>query len=246
MTLRAKKFSCGFTLIEIMVALFLLGMVIAAVYSSWIAIIRGAKIGLNAAAEVQRSRIAIRTLEDALTSTRMFVSDGELYSFEGESGTKAYLSFVANLPTSFPRGGKFGDYTVRRVTFALQSGDENGSELVLRQAPMLVDMDQDETEHPVILAKNVKKFELGFWDIRTGDWLDEWTETNQLPPMVKVTLQLGGKGYQSKPREEMVRVVALPSVAVPSLWQMPGQAGRPPAGGNPGIVLPGQNPVPHR
>ena len=73
MKARVGKSSFGFTLNEIMVALFLLGMVVAAVYSSWIAIIRGAKIGLNAAAEVQRSRIAVRTLEDALTSTRMLV-----------------------------------------------------------------------------------------------------------------------------------------------------------------------------
>jgi type II secretion system protein J len=237
----ANKCSKAFTLIEVMVAMFLLAMVIAAVYSSWIAIIRGSKIGLNAAAEVQRSRIAMRTLEDALTSTRMFVSDAEFYSFEGETGNKAFLSFVANLPASFPRGGKFGDYTVRRVTFALEPGPESGSQLILRQTPMLVDTDVDEKEHPVVLAKNVKKFELGFWDARSGDWVDEWTQTNQLPPMVKITLQFGGKDYQSKPREEVVRVVALPAIAVPTVWQMPGQAGRP-TGGNPAPVT-GQSPV---
>jgi prepilin-type N-terminal cleavage/methylation domain-containing protein len=217
----------AFTLIEVMVALALLGMVIAAVYSSWIAIIRGSKIGLTAAAEVQRSRIAMRTLEDALTSTRMFVSDAEFYSFEGETGSKAFLSFVANLPASFPRGGKFGDYTVRRVTFALEPALNTGSQLVLRQTPLLVDADIDEKEHPVVLAKNVAKFELGFWDTRSGDWLDEW------------------KGYQSRPRDEVVRVVALPSIAVPTVWQTPGQPGRP-NGGNPRVVLPGQNPVPAR
>jgi type II secretion system protein J len=235
----------AFTLIEVMVALALLGMVIAAVYSSWIAIIRGSKIGLTAAAEVQRSRIAMRTLEDALTSTRMFVSDAEFYSFEGETGSKAFLSFVANLPASFPRGGKFGDYTVRRVTFALEPALNTGSQLVLRQTPLLVDADIDEKEHPVVLAKNVAKFELGFWDTRSGDWLDEWTQTNQLPPMVRITLQFAGKGYQSRPRDEVVRVVALPSIAVPTVWQTPGQPGRP-NGGNPRVVLPGQNPVPAR
>jgi type II secretion system protein J len=232
----------AFTLIEVMVALALLVMVIAAVYSSWIAIIRGSKTGLTAAAEVQRSRIAMRTLEDALTSTRMFVSDADSYGFEGETGNKAFLSFVANLPASFPRGGKFGDYTVRRVIFALEPAPDAGSQLILRQTPMWRDTDIDEKEHPVVLAKNVTKFELGFWDARSGDWLDEWTQTNQLPPMVKITLQFGGKAYQSKPREEVVRVVALPSIAVPTMWQTPGQPGRP-NGGNPGAVRPGQNPV---
>ncbi|MGN6556287.1 MAG: prepilin-type N-terminal cleavage/methylation domain-containing protein [Verrucomicrobiota bacterium] len=226
----------GFTLIEVMVALFLLGIIVAAVYSSWIAVVRGSKVGLSAAAEVQRSRVAMRTMEDALTSVRMFVADSEYYSFEAENGNKAYLSFVANLPESFPRSGKFGDMMVRRVTFAIEEGSDGESQLVLRQTPLLMDLDVDEQNHPVVLAKNVTKFELGFWDLRNAEWLDEWTQTNQLPPMVKVTMQFGQKGYQSQPRDEVARVVAIPAVAVPSVWQTPNQPGRPPI--NPGLPRP--------
>jgi uncharacterized membrane protein YgcG len=62
----------------------------------------------------------------------------------------------------------------------------------------------------------VKKFEMEFWDKQKGDWLDEWTQTNQLPQMVKFTLQL------SDEPNEITRIVALPSVAVQSMWQIPG------------------------
>lgn len=216
----------GFTLIEVMVALFLLGLVVAAVYSSWIAIVRGSKVGLEAAAEVQRSRIAMRTMEEALTSTRMYVADAEYYGFEAENGTKAYLSFVANLSQSFPRSGKFGDFTVRRVTFGLEQGPDSEPELVLRQFPILMEPDIDEREHPIILAQHVKKFELGFWDIRSGDWIDEWTETNQVPPMVRITLQFGVKKNNSRANEEVTRVVAIPAIAVPTVWQVEGAVGR--------------------
>jgi type II secretion system protein J len=236
------KKSEAFTLIEVMISLFLLGMVVAAVYSSWIAIIRGSKVGLESAAEVQRSRIAMRTIEDALTSTRMFMSDAKSYAFEAENGDRAFLSFVANLSEGFPRGGKFGDFTLRRVTFGLQQGRDPEPELVLRQFPAHMEPDIDEREHPVILARNVKKFELQFWDVRGAEWIDEWTQTNQLPPMVKITLQLGVKGnnVQSKPRDKITRVVAIPAIAVPTIWQKPGQSGQAP--GNPSAFRPGQAP----
>jgi len=61
--------------------------------------------------------------------------------------------------------------------------------------------------YPVVLANDVRKFELAFWDKQKGDWLDEWTQTNQLPQMVKFKIQLGGD------ENEITRIVALPSVA---------------------------------
>ena len=86
-------------------AIFLFGMVVAAIYSSWNAVVRGSQAGLKAAATVQRSRVAMRTLEDALTCARSFTSDPEYYGFEAENGDDALMSFVARLPESFPRGG---------------------------------------------------------------------------------------------------------------------------------------------
>src|SRR5438128_1577215 len=56
--------TAAFTLIEIMIAITILALVITAIYSSWTAILRASKAGLDAAASVQRARIAVRTLED--------------------------------------------------------------------------------------------------------------------------------------------------------------------------------------
>ena len=98
MTAGAAHKPRGLTIIEIMVAMAIFVMIVAAVYSSWMAIVRGAVSGRKAAAAVQRSRIAVRTLEDALTSVRAFASDVQYYSFVGENGDDASLSFVAKLP----------------------------------------------------------------------------------------------------------------------------------------------------
>jgi hypothetical protein len=95
------------------------------------------------------------------------------------------LSFTARLSKSFPRSGKFGDLDVRRVTFSVEPAPDGSRQLVLRQNPLVMELDTDEREHPIVLAKHVKGFEMQFWgtDKNPPDWVDEWSEqkTNQLP-----------------------------------------------------------------
>jgi type II secretion system protein J len=215
----------GFSLLEILLALTIFAMVLTAIYSSWIAIMRSSKIGLEAAADVQRARISIQTLEDALSCARSFAADVHHYSFLGENGSQASLSFVAQLPEVFPRSGKFGDFDVRRVTFALEPGPDSGNQFVLRQNPILMDLDKDELQHPIVLARNVKEFDMAFWNPTKAEWIDEWTQTNQMPLMVKVTLVFNGPKNSSQGLSETTRVIGLPSVMVQANWQTPG-AGR--------------------
>jgi type II secretion system protein J len=244
----------AFTLLEIMVAIGLFSLIIIAIYSSWTSILKGSKVGLEAAAAVQRQRITMRALEDSLLSAQMFTANANYYSFLADAdGDFASLSFVARLPKSFPRSGRFGDLNVRRVSFTVESGHESKRQLVLRQTPLLMDpdKDKDEQENPLVLARDVNKFILEFWDTRTGDWASEWTATNQLPQMVRITLELKKSDASSvEPSEVTVRTVALPANAVRPDWQMPnlgaGGLGVPNRGGvqpgnQPGPI-PGQNP----
>ena len=215
-------------MLEIIVAFFILGLVVAAIYSSWMAVVRGAETGKKAAAAVQRSRIAVRTLEDGLTSARMFAADMDYYSFEAQNGDDASLSFVSRLSDSFPRSGKFGSFNVRRLTFSIEPGPDSGNQLVLRQNPILMEMDIDEKEHPLVLAKNVTRFGMQFWDVRNKEWVDEWTLTNQLPPLLRFTLELGGDDPNSRVRQTVTKEIAPETTTVPPIWQgVQGQAGPP-------------------
>ncbi|HEU0039409.1 MAG TPA: prepilin-type N-terminal cleavage/methylation domain-containing protein [Verrucomicrobiae bacterium] len=223
--------SGGFTLIEIMMAMAIFALVLTAIYAVWTLILKSSKLGMAAAAQVQRERISVRVIEDALISTRSFAADLQHYAFIAENGDEATLSFVARLPKSFPRSGKFGDFDVRRLTFSVESRLGSGRQLVLRQNPILMDVDVDEKEHPLVLAKGVNKLLFEFWDVRLNDWVDEWTQTNQLPKLVKVTVQFvepNQHGSYSQRKEEVTRIVALPSITVPANLQMPGVPGRPP------------------
>jgi hypothetical protein len=121
---------------------------------------------------------------------------------------------------------------------------EGSSALMLRQTPLLTDQDSDETDHPLVLARNVKSFKIECWDARLNDWVDEWKNTNQLPKCVRLTLKLE-ENSRGQPMEEIMRIISLPSIAVARVWQGQGPAGAPPPGfqpggpGQPGTLPPG-------
>lgn len=221
----------GFTIIELITAMFIFGMVVATIFSTYTAVINGSVAANRAAAAAQRSRVALRTLEEALGAVRSFTADYQYYTFDAENGTEPYLSFVASVSDSFPRSGIFGDFNIRRLTFSVEDAPNWGKRLVLRQNPMLKDMSDDEQNYPLVLANDVREFQMQFFDKKQSEWLDEWDETNQLPQMIKFTVQFGGGDSQSPPQEEITRIVALASVAVQPQWQAPGAIGLAPISG---------------
>ncbi len=236
----APAHRAAFTLVEIMISIALLGLLIGAVYSTWMLILRSAEVGQSAAAQAQRERIAIGTIEDSLMCVQSFQASMQYYTFIVQNGDQAGLSFTARLPEVFPRNGKFGDFNVRRLAFAIEPGADSENNLVLRQNPILMDLDKDEQTYPLVLARNVKKFTIECWDTNALDWADEWDNTNSVPPMVRISLVLGGKADSGNaaPTLSFSRIVAIPSITLPSIVQN----GRANSGPNSlsGIKRPGQ------
>ena len=134
------------------------------------------------------------------------------------------LSFVARLPDTFARNGKFvgaaggRDASSRRVTFSLAAGANGEKDLILRQNPILMDMDQDEQQYPLVLARNVKDFTIEWWgtnNLDNADWNTEWddTMTNNIPQMLRVHLVLGANtaNGSSAPEFAATRIYTVPS-----------------------------------
>jgi type II secretion system protein J len=240
-----RRLRAAFTLIEIMIAIGIFSLVLAAIYSSWTAILRASKTGLEVAASVQRMRIAVRMLEDSLGSAQSFAANLPYYYFMAENGNQAALSFVAHLSRTFPRSGKFGDLDVRRVTFSVESGPDGTRQLVLRQMPLVMDdPDPEEKDNPLVLVKNVKSLEMQFLDGNKNppEWVDEWTEakTNQLPKMVMINLTVADNPKNPQAVDQITRIISIPAVTVQRMWQVPQFAGQPGQPGSP--PPPGVNP----
>jgi prepilin-type N-terminal cleavage/methylation domain-containing protein len=224
MNRRGKSRFGAFTLIEVMLAMAIFSLVMGAIYSSWMLIVRATKVGQAATAQVQRQRIAVRTIENALTCIQSFQASLPYYTFIIQNGDEPLLSFTARLPDDFPRNGRFGDFNLRRVTFTVEAGPNLEKDLVLRQNPILMDMDKDEQALPLVLARNVKGFTVECWDTTANDWSEAWDNTNQIPTMVRFTLVLGTKKTDNSfgdagPQLAVTRVVAIPSIMVPTAVQ---------------------------
>jgi len=242
--------SSAFTLIEIMVAFAIFGILVAAVYSTWTVILRSKQVGNEVAARIQRQRIALRTIEDSLVCVQSFQASLKYYSFIVQGGDQPTLSFVARLPAVFPRNGRFGDFNLRRLTFTVEAGPDSEKDLVLRQHPILMDIDSDEQNVPLVLARNVQEFAVECWDTNTTTWITEWDDTNSIPPILRVRLALNAS---NDPRDTAAaftttRLVSLPCMMMPSFLQVPngfpggGGVNFNPGGGSPGSG--GQNPPP--
>ncbi len=217
---RAKP-GVAFTLLELLLAIAVFSMVITAIYASYTAILRSARAGNQAAVEAQRARLASRSIETALASAVMFQANQYLYQFQVDtSGDHGALSLVARLPRSFPGSGYFGDQVVRRVAFVVEAGEDGTNELRLVQFPILSGEVQDEDLHRIVLARDVSLFLLEFSDGRSGEWMDEWRDTNRFPRLVRFALGFGKRNDGTDvPKELAVRSVLLPPGGVQALHQ---------------------------
>ena len=223
----------AFTLIEVLVAVAILGTVVTAIYASWTAVLRAAKVGNTAADEVQRMRIARQTLEQSLASAVLYAGNPRYYSFIADTTDEkfAFLSFVAHLPNDFPGSGMFPNQPLRRVTFAVQPGTNNGPpSLVLRQSSLLTPTNSPiEESYTLTLTRDLSIFGMEFWSTNLNDWDVEWLQTNQVPKMVRVTLGFGaGNKTHSQPAMLVSSVISPGGQGVLRDLQM---AGGPPGGG---------------
>lgn len=223
MKARTQRNSPAFTVLELMIAISILGIIVFAMYSTWTAILRGTKSGQDAAARVQRARIAIRCLEDALLTARFFGGgNAHFYSFEAyNDGDFASLSLVSRIHESFPGWGMFGDQPVRRISFYIVSGKDGDKQLMMTQMPVLLATNASQEPYSLVLAREVNRFNLEFWDDRLKEWTDEWLNTNALPTGVRIAVGLGDAKRHSAASDEEVftRLVSLPGIVVPPQWQ---------------------------
>jgi len=97
----------GFTLVEILLAMAIFTMLMAALYSTWVLVMKASTVGKRTAAQLQRERIAMQTLENSLTFIQSHQASIDYYLFDVENGESPVLSFTAYLPDNFPRSGEF-------------------------------------------------------------------------------------------------------------------------------------------
>ena len=184
----------GFTLLELLVAITLLGLLMAALFGGlrlgarvW----ESAEARLDASARVQVVQEFLRQrLAAALPlEVMMLAEDGRLgFAFRG---TAEELRFAGPLPEHLGAG-----IYLMQLTLAEGGAEGERRDLVLRWQPL--DPAGDSPERPPepderVLVEGVEALELAYFGAldprEPADWWPEWTEQDAFPGLVRVQLR---------------------------------------------------------
>jgi hypothetical protein len=211
-----SRAAAAFTLLEVVISITIFSFIMISVLGCWKCIVSGKMIAEDAAAAAQRSRVGIKTVVEALTCAQLSSQNIQFYAFETDTtGKFASLSLAARLPGDFPGSGLYGDNVLRRVTFKVEQDADGKQDLVMNQSPLLAVLDDQNTPYSITLTRDVNVFMLEFWSVKDSEWEVSWDPTNQLPPMVRVTLGCGHPANDPDvPYDLICRTVAIPSAAL--------------------------------
>lgn len=247
----------GFTILELMLSIGIFALILTAIYSIWIAILKGTRAGQKAAAEVQRARVAMRALEGAFNGAVRFQEDlrpgprgqrKSRYTFlAGMDGDMADVEFTSRLPEGFLGSEQYQQLQqkVRRIQFRTAPGKDGSYDLLMTQWPILLPENPatDYQPYTITLARDVTHFQVAMFDTSKGEWLEQWTTTNLLPKIVQISLGLGKSSTSGKPSELVYSVVSVPSDGVVGgLQAAPPPGNIPPGSLPPGSQAPGTIP----
>lgn len=205
----------GFTLVELLLAILLLGLLMAGAYSG-IATARKAVVsGEQLIDRTNRVRVAQelirRQLRNALPLNYQIEStNGEMRMFEGEDDQ---ARFVATMPGYLSHGGAYVQ------TLKIRSG-RRGSELVFAFQMLNgydADHNEDSERDPVVLLEGIRSggFEYRGLDEngQMSDWQDDWDNAAVLPAAVRLKLRMSDESLYIWPDIEVALLTSVSTSA---------------------------------
>ena len=179
----------GFTLVELVVAMVLLGIMMLLLYSGLAFAMRSWDAADAVGSRATDQRIGVNFLRRELGETfpmRFKEPTALKFAFEGKART---LRFVSSRPAGLQAGG------LSLVGLAVEEDGERRRNLVMRRA-----MPDDEAkdfgplerseEKPTVLVANVRDAQFAYFgaqnDFTDPDWMDEWPYPGRMPLMVRV------------------------------------------------------------
>ncbi len=163
----------GFTLLEVMVSLAILGMTTAILYGAMSVTMRSQREVQMGQERFHAGRVAVSKIGRDLTCAflsrhvnQMDFNRETLFVGEEDSVTFTYLGHFRWLATETPES----DQGV--VNYFLRSRD--GVRELVRREKIIIDDSPDKGGVEDVLATNVKKLEFQYWDKEAEDWTDEW------------------------------------------------------------------------
>ena len=187
----------GFTLLEMLVGLTLLGVMLILIYASLNVGLRAWDTGERRVSEAARQRVVQSFLRRELSQLFPVRWRGIAESKIAFEGAKDELKFVTmlTLGASAREGGlQWGHlYVAGDET----PGGERGQTLFIKRSAFNLqakDWDGVDEAKPIALVTGVKAFELGYYgaenDTVDPQWTSEWINPLRMPQLIRITLQV--------------------------------------------------------
>ncbi|HNY50774.1 MAG TPA: prepilin-type N-terminal cleavage/methylation domain-containing protein [Smithella sp.] len=206
----------GFTLLEVLIAIFILSVVMATVYVSYSGTLRVSRQMEEEGNAYKMARLTmdriIRDLSSLQTSGGSFYFIAKKEKIKNREFHSLYFWAAAHLAFGTNEGE--GNPATIGYTIREDSGEES---LSLWRADLAVAKphEKEETADAFIICKNVDAFKLTFYDAEERE-TDVWDSSstagqgNQLPRSVKIELAIVNANNKEKPYKFMTRIF-LPS-----------------------------------
>ncbi|BFU91039.1 MAG: putative General secretion pathway protein J [Nitrospira sp.] len=181
-----SKSQAGFTLVEILVAVALLGVISAMVFGSLIMTMNAVDAGREHVAKEQAIRRILRLMAEEISLSKrntMYPWVGMNATLDGQpADILAFLAMSQELSTSTAKESE----TVR-VVYTRER--DRLIRFVRRNLYTLTDT--NETLDQMELADRVQAFNIRYYDDQNRIWIDEWPTASKLPKalLIEVTFQ---------------------------------------------------------
>ncbi|MCF6202873.1 MAG: prepilin-type N-terminal cleavage/methylation domain-containing protein [Methylococcaceae bacterium] len=185
-----KSKRSGFTLIEVLIGMSLLGLMMLLLFASLRICVQNWNAGEKKIVQVSQRAIVQNFFQSKLHATLPLNADffeEQQFSFQGNA---EQMQFVASMPASV---GKLG---IQLFTLSLQPGENNqGSELKVNIRPFFPKSETEEwDDESVVILKQIQALRFSYFGSdEIADepvWQEEWLDKQILPKMVSVDIEL--------------------------------------------------------
>ncbi|MEE9356364.1 MAG: prepilin-type N-terminal cleavage/methylation domain-containing protein [Methylococcaceae bacterium] len=183
----------GFTLIEVLIAMSLLGIMMVLLFSSLRTCVRNWDAGEEKMIKVSRMSSVQHFFRTRLSEVKPMMDDfsgdddESVFAFQG---TEETLQFVSSLPASSGRQG------LQLFNVGLKSASRSGSSsLYVNLTPFLPTANDEEwAEDEVIVLEGVDQIKFSYLGSESlneePEWLEDWEEKFKLPMLIKISISL--------------------------------------------------------
>ncbi|MCK9605655.1 MAG: prepilin-type N-terminal cleavage/methylation domain-containing protein [Methylomonas sp.] len=186
----------GFTLIEVLIAMTLLGVMVVLLFSSLRIAAESWNAGESKMAAVNQKAVVYQFFKRHLTAIRPLpmLNTEPSYSLDAVPAFQGFpqsLRFVAALPASSARKGL--------QLFSIALDPENSATLLVALTPYRVTEADQEPVKPEVLLESIAGLKFAYFgrieEFAEPQWLEEWAAIESLPSLIKVSIALKDGSY---------------------------------------------------